>query len=78
MTNGGTGVPRADHGIRLYPFEGCPDGRRRPMIRRHPSCGHSWGYFVTRLHRLDQGERLAALTLLAVCLFNVYEFINVG
>ena len=47
------------------------------MIRRHPSCGHSWGYFVRRLH-LDQGERLAALTLLAVCLFNVYEFINVG
>jgi hypothetical protein len=37
-----------------------------------------WGYFVRRLHRLDQGERLAALTLMAVCLFNVYEFINVG
>ena len=48
------------------------------MIRRHPSCGHSWGYFMRRLHRLDQGERLAALTLLAVCLFNVYEVINVG
>jgi len=31
---------------------------------------------VTRLHKLDHGERLAALTLVAVFLFNVYEFIN--
>jgi hypothetical protein len=29
-------------------------------------------------YRLDRGERLAALTLLAVFLFNVYQFINVG
>jgi hypothetical protein len=33
---------------------------------------------VRRLHRLDQGERLAALTLVAVFLLNVYEFVNVG
>ncbi len=33
---------------------------------------------MNRLNQLDQGERLAALTLLAVFLFNVYEFINVG
>ncbi len=44
----------------------------------NPSCGHSGVSFVRRLHRLDQGERLAALTLLAVFLLNVYEFINVG
>jgi hypothetical protein len=36
------------------------------------------GVLVTRLLRLDRGERLAALTLVAVALFNVYEFINVG
>jgi len=47
------------------------------MNGRHPSCGHL-GVLVRRLHRLDQGERLAALTLLAVFLFNVYEFVNVG
>jgi hypothetical protein len=33
---------------------------------------------VRRLLQLDQGERLAALTLVAVSLFNVYEFINAG
>lgn len=48
------------------------------MKARQPFLRPLGGSFVRRLHRLDQGERLAALTLLAVFLFNVYEFINVG
>jgi hypothetical protein len=64
--------------VLLYPIGGGRRARERLMIRRHPSCGHFGGSSVTRLQRLDHGERLAALTLVAVFLFNVYEFINVG
>jgi hypothetical protein len=57
---------------------GNAERQSEPMNRRHQSCGPPGGSIVRRLLQLDQGERLAALTLVAVALFNVYEFINAG